>query len=73
MKDFKKMDGREMYNYVVENGKNIVKNVDGGEGYEIYKCDGKFIVFDYNEVDGKILRTEMIYNRLDLLIEENIL
>ena len=73
MTNLYKMGSEEMYNYVVENGKNIVKNVDDGEGYEIYKCDGKFIVFDFDEVDGKIVRSELIYNSLNRLLEENIL
>lgn len=73
MTNLYKMGSEEMYNYVVENGKNIVKNVDDGEGYEIYKCDGKFIVFDFDEVDGKIVRSELIYNNLNRLLEENIL
>ena len=73
MRDLYKMDGSEMYNYVVENGKNIVKNVDDGEGYEIYKCDDKFIVFDFNDIDGKIVRFEKVYDSLNKLLEECIL
>lgn len=74
MTNLYKMDGNTLYNYVIENGKNIVKNVDDGEGYEIYKCDGKFIAFDFNQIDGGgIIRFEKVYDSLDRLLEENIL